>query len=99
MKIPKKIKRYCKHCQKQTEHVINIAHKSKRSSLKSGQRRRSRIKNSHGDGGHYSKKPIKNWARNAKVTPAKDANLQCVECKKKTPVKGGFKAKSFEIIK
>ncbi len=99
MKIPKKIVRYCPYCRKHTEHIINIAHKSKRSALKSGQRRRSRIKVGHGDGGHYSKKPIKNWARNAKVTPAKDANLQCVECKKKIPVKGGFKAKAFEIIK
>jgi len=73
--------------------------KSKRSTLKSGQRRRARIKAGHGDGGHYSKKPIKDWARNSKTTQAKDANLQCGECKKKSVVKGGFKSRKFEIIK
>lgn len=99
MKMPKRIKRYCKHCRKHTVMTINMVHKGKRSTLKNGQRRRLRIKSGHGDAGHYSKKPIKDWARNSKVTQAKDANLECTECKKKQVVKGGFKARRFELIK
>ena len=99
MKLPQKMKRYCKHCQKHTLHKLNIVGRGKRSALKSGQRKRDRIKRGHGDGGHYSKKPIKDWARNSKVSTGKDANLECGECKKKTVVKGGFRAKKFEIIK
>ena len=99
MKIPKKQKKYCPNCKKQTEHTMNIVHPGKRSTLMKGQRRRSRIKAGHGDGGHYSKKPIKNWARNSKVTTRKDANLECNTCHKKVIVKGGYKAKTVEIIK
>ena len=99
MKIPQIIKRYCPKCLKHTEHKINIIKPGKRGSLKEGQRRRARIKRGHGDAGHYSKRPIKNWARNSKVVSAKDANLECLECHKKTVVKGGFKAKRFELIK
>ena len=99
MKVPKKMKRYCKHCKKQTEQTLAVVHKGKRSSLMAGQRRRDRVKVGHGDGGHYSKKPIKSWARNSKVTPSKDANLECSVCKKKSVIKGGYKAKTFEITK
>ncbi len=99
MKVPKKIKRYCKYCKESTEQIVNIVHPGKRSALKSGQRRRSRIKSGHGDAGHYSKKPIKNWGRNSKVIAAKDANMECTKCKKKSVIKGGFKAKAFEIVK
>ena len=27
MKVPKKMNRYCKHCQKHTEHTLNMVHK------------------------------------------------------------------------
>jgi ribosomal protein L44E len=73
--------------------------KGKRSAMKDGQRRRDRIKRGHGDGGHYSRKPIKDWARNSKVSTVKNANLECPECGKKNVVKGGFRSKRFEIIK
>ncbi|MBD3312662.1 50S ribosomal protein L44e [archaeon] len=99
MKVPKKMKRYCKHCRKHTEQTLNLTHRGKRSSLKDGQRRRDRIKRGHGDGGHYSRKPIKDWNRSSKVSNYKGAVLECSECHKKMVVKGGFRAKRFEIKK
>ena len=99
MKVPKKIKRYCPKCRKVTEMSINIIHKGKRSEMMHGQRRRKRALQGHGDKGHYSKPPIKDWSRNSKVTPVKDAYLECTTCKKKMNIKGGFKAKKFEITK
>lgn len=99
MKVPKTMKRYCKHCKKQTEQTLNIVHKGVRSSLKSGQRRGDRMKTGHGDAGRYSRKPIKDWKRSSKVSSHKGAVLECKECHKKATVKGGYRAKRFEIIK
>ena len=99
MKVPKKIQRYCRYCRKKTEQTINIVHTGKRSALKNGQRRSARMTAGHGDAGRYSRKPIKSWGRNSKVLAAKDANLECSVCKKKSVIKGGFKAKAFEIVK
>lgn len=82
-----------------TEMTVNISHKSKRSALKHGQRRKDRATQGHGDAGRYSKPPIKDWGRNSKVTPVKDGNLECSVCHKKMVIKGGFKAKKFEITK
>jgi len=80
-------------------HVLNIVSRGKRSSLKSGQRQKNRNTGGHGDQGRYSRKPIKDWARNSKVSTGKDANLECSECHKKMVVKGGFRSKRFEIVK
>ena len=99
MIVPKKMKKYCRHCKKHTVQTLNIVHAGKRSVLKSGQRRRDRIKKGHGDGGHYSRKPIKDWNRASKIAKTKDINMECSECKKKNLVKGGFKSKKFEFKK
>ncbi|MEA1994217.1 MAG: 50S ribosomal protein L44e [Euryarchaeota archaeon] len=89
MKMPKKIRTYCPHCEKHTEHKVKIQKPRKRGELKQGQRRFRR--KTEGYGGYPRPKPS-----GGKNTKRRDLRLICTECNK-MHTKKGFRAKRFEL--
>lgn len=101
MKIPKKLKRYCKTCKKTTEHTVLIAKSKDRSALKKGSIQRAKkrgLGRGHGNKGKYGSKPaISKWKRTgAKTSKKHDLRFKCSECKK-TSVGKTKRAKKLEI--
>lgn len=91
MKYPKTQRRYCKNCNKHTQHKITIYKKGKERLKSEGKRRYERKQKGYGS----QSKPIqRNQAKvNKKSTPI----FQCTECSKKSIGKS-YRVKRFELI-
>lgn len=102
MKIPKKIKRFCPYCKKQTEQkVIEISTGIKRGAMAWGGTSRARKRGrgrGHGNRGRWgSKKAIGKWKRKKKTTKKTNLLYQCSECKKKKYQKQGKRTGKLQI--
>ena len=102
MKIPKKLKRYCKTCKKTTEHTVLIAKSKDRSALKKGSIQRAKkrgLGRGHGNKGKYGSKPaISKWKRTgAKSSKKSTIKYTCKVCNKSTQQNKGFRAKKLEF--
>ncbi|UCD21132.1 MAG: 50S ribosomal protein L44e [archaeon] len=87
MKIPRKIKRYCKFCKKHTEQKVSILSTGgKRGSLKKGSMKRAKkrgLARGTGNKGRWGSKPAVNkWKRRAKSTQRKVLMYKCAVCGK-----------------
>lgn len=102
MKIPKKIKRYCKYCRRHTEQTILIAKKRDRGTLKKGSLKRlgkrGSGKSGQGNKGKYSRKAKSVWKRSGKK-PAKkqDIRFKCAECSKQNIMLRRLITKKLEL--
>ena len=91
MKIPHKVRRYCPHCRKHTEHSFDEVKKKKASELKQGQRRFRRV--TAGYRGFPRPKPHRK-----KTCQRRDMRYKCGECGKML-AKGFVRVKKFEYEK
>lgn len=102
MKIPKAVKRYCKHCRKHTEHKVAQTKKKAASSLSHGSKYRARKRGrARGTGnlGRYSKPAVTKFKRTgAKSTKKTDFRYTCSVCKKTSCQSSGRRAKKVEIV-
>ena len=102
MKIPKSIKRLCRHCKKHTEHKVAQNKRKTASSLSRGSKYRARIRGrARGVGGHgrYSKPAVTKFKRTgAKNTKKTDLRYTCSVCKKQSMQPKGIRAKKVEIV-
>ncbi|MFT4283022.1 MAG: 50S ribosomal protein L44e [Candidatus Woesearchaeota archaeon] len=105
MKLPKAIKRHCKHCNKHTEHKVSQAKNRGRSKanplakMGSSRVRERGERRGHGNFGKYSKPAIKSWKRTGKKQSKKsDLRYACSACKKQSVQKQGIRAKKLELI-
>ncbi len=102
MKIPKTTNRFCKYCNKKTQHIISLAKKKDRSTLKHGSIKRAK-KRGRGTGtgnlGKWGSKPaISKWKRaGAKISKHQDIRYKCKECNKITTIKKSKRAKKLEF--
>ncbi len=98
MKIPKNIRKYCKHCKNYTEMTVAQAKKRERSSLKKGSlvrlAARSSGKSGFGNKGRYSRKAISQFKRTgAKSSKKVDLRFKCKTCNKTMVQNGGQRMK------
>ena len=103
MKLPKTLKRYCPHCNKNTEQKVELYKSSgKRGSLSRGSIARARrrgLGRGIGNLGKWGSKPaISKWKRTGSKG-SKKSTLQyaCKVCGKKTQQYSGFRAKKLEF--
>ncbi len=93
MKRPKKTKRYCPYCKKQTEQKVKEQSKGKASSLKRGGKVRIRLRGlwrGIGNKGRYSR--LKNQQKGRRKTTKKTAILYtCTVCGKSKDQKKGIR--------
>jgi large subunit ribosomal protein L44e len=96
MKFPKKTKRYCPYCRKQTEQKVKLVSTgAKRGSLKYGSKQRARLRGkSRGMGnlGRWSKKAISKNKRKSKTTKKTNIMYTCSVCSKSKYQKKGIRA-------
>ena len=102
MKIPKKIRRYCKYCHRHTEHSVSIAKKRDRGSLKKGSlqrlEKRGSGKSGFGNKGKFSRGPISKWKRSgAKGSKKTDLRFKCAVCSKTSVQRAGIRSKKVLI--
>lgn len=93
MKFPKEIRTYCPHCNKHTMHIVELAKKKTRGSMKQGQRRFLRKMKGYGSF------PRENPKGREKSTRKLDVRYKCTVCGKKQTIGKGWRAKKFELIK
>ena len=103
MKIPKKIRKYCKHCKKYTQQETAIAKKKERGALKRGSIKRARKRGrgrSYGNVGRWGSKPaISKYKRTgAKINKKVDLRYKCTECNKISVQRKGKRMKKIELI-
>ncbi|MFA6461120.1 MAG: 50S ribosomal protein L44e [Candidatus Woesearchaeota archaeon] len=102
MKVPKSIKRYCKHCKKHTEHKIAANKRKNASSLSRGSKVRARLRGQArgcGNLGRYSKPAVTKFKRSgAKSTKKTDFRFTCVVCKKASCQSHGLRLKKVEFV-
>ena len=102
MKIPKIVKRYCKHCRKHTEQKVAQNKKHAPSSLSRGSKYRARKRGRArgiGNLGRYSKPAVTKFKRTgAKNTKKTDLRFTCTTCNKSMTQPFGFRAKKVEFI-
>ncbi|MFH0936474.1 MAG: 50S ribosomal protein L44e [Candidatus Woesearchaeota archaeon] len=100
MKIPKTMKRYCKHCKKHTEHVVSLAKRKERGALKHGSLLRGKKRGrgvGFGNKGRWGSKPSKPKMTGKKSSKKADFRFTCKVCNKTSTQSAGFRAKKFEI--
>mgnify|MGYP002814236432 CR=1 FL=1 len=101
MKLPKEVKRYCKHCKKHTTHKVIIASSGhKRSAMKKGSKDRARLRGrARGSGnlGRWSKPAITKWKRKTKSTKKTNLNFKCLTCNKSSVQRKGKRTSKFQI--
>ena len=102
MKSPKKVKKYCKSCKKNTEQKVALAKEKGRSAthpLSQGSKKRVRARGgSRGFGnlGRYSKPAISKFKRTgAKVSKKIVFKYTCSECKKTSISSNNIRAKKI----
>ena len=100
MKLPKRAKKYCKHCKKSTEHKISLAKEKGRSathSLSHGSTKRVMGRGGRrgfGNLGKYSKPAIAKFKRTgAKISKKAVFKYTCSVCKKMSLSNKGLRAK------
>jgi large subunit ribosomal protein L44e len=102
MKIPKAMKRLCKHCKKHTDHKVAQNKKRTASSLSYGSKYRARkrgVARGVGSLGRYSKPAVTKFKRTgAKATKKTDLRYTCNVCKKISCQGVGIRAKRVEFI-
>ncbi len=103
MKIPKKVKHYCKFCKEHTIHEASFAKKKERGSLKRGSIQRARKRGrgrSFGNVGRWGSKPaISKYKRTgAKISKKLDVRYKCTKCKKTSVKREGKRAKKGELV-
>jgi ribosomal protein L44E len=88
MKLPKKSKRFCPKCNKNTEQKADVVSSTiKRGPLAWGSLTRARLRGKNrgmGNHGRYSKPAIKSWKRKTKANTRKVVKYTCMICKKST---------------
>ncbi|MBS3133297.1 50S ribosomal protein L44e [Candidatus Woesearchaeota archaeon] len=101
MKIPKNIKRYCRKCNKHTEHKVFSVKKGRPSSLSYGSKKRAKLRGrARGTGnlGRYSKSAVTKWKMTGKKQTKKtDLRYQCSSCNKISVQRAGIRAKKVEF--
>ena len=105
MKIPKSMKRYCKHCKKHTEHKVknqsfrglNKEHTQSRMSQTRVKKRG--LRRGVGNLGRFSKGAMSKWKRyGVKGSKKTDLRYTCEVCKKTSVQAEGIRAKKVEFI-
>ena len=103
MKVPKRLKRYCRSCNTHTEQDVAQSKKKKPSSLTYGSKARARLRGrARGTGnlGRYSKPAISKFKMTGhKQTKKTDFRYHCTTCKNRQCRKKAFvlkKLSSFE---
>jgi large subunit ribosomal protein L44e len=102
MRIPKKVKRYCKHCKKHTSHKVTIMSAGRqRGSLKHGSLIRAKKRGQGrgmGNSGRWGSKPaINKWKRRAKSTQRKVLIYKCEICGKSIQKFQGIRTAKMSI--
>ena len=104
MKKPRKIKSYCMHCKKHTEHKIAQAKKATRGSkhpMSYGSKKRAKLRGQargYGSKGRYSKPAISKFKMTGrKVSKKTDLRYTCKECNKTHTQNKGVRAKKIEF--
>ena len=91
MKLPKKTKRLCPYCKKQTEQkIVLVSTGHKRGSLKKGSKIRARLRGrarGFGNLGRWSKPAVTSWKRKTKATKRLVVMYTCSVCKKSKPAR------------
>tara|TARA_Y100000310_G_C20038049_1_gene514872 strand:+ start:56 stop:364 length:309 start_codon:yes stop_codon:yes gene_type:complete len=102
MKVPKQLKRLCKHCKTHTEHKVSQNKRRTPSSLSFGSKYRAKKRGrARGVGslGKYSKPAISKFKRTgAKTTKKTDLRYACGSCHKISCQSSGIRAKRVELI-
>jgi large subunit ribosomal protein L44e len=91
MKIPKNQKRFCKHCKKHTDHIVEVA--KRRPRKKDSKSQRSFLRKMEG----YGSFPKPNPQGREKPTRKVDLRYKCTVCGKKAVLGKGFRIKKVEI--
>ena len=91
MRVPKTQRRYCKKCNKHTEHKVTLYKKGKESRMAQGKRRYDRKKKGYGS------QPKEIFRKNAKINKKSTPVYQCQECNRKWYGKA-HRVKRFELI-
>lgn len=93
MKLPKKTKRYCPYCKKQTEQKVKeVKSGSKGSSLKRGSLIRAKLRGLNrgiGNQGRRSRPAVSKYKRKTKTTKKPSILYTCSECGKSKNAKKG----------
>ncbi len=101
MKLPKKTKRFCPFCKKQTEQKLSLVSTGvKRGSLKRGSLVRAKLRNAFpgkGNKGRYGKPAISKWKRKTKSTKRLVVLYTCKECKKSKPASKGKRVSKIQL--
>ncbi|MCL5730304.1 MAG: 50S ribosomal protein L44e [Candidatus Pacearchaeota archaeon] len=97
MKIPKKTKRYCPYCKKQTEQKIKLVSTgAKRGTLTRGSKQRARLRGlgrGIGNKGKWGSKPaVTKFKRKTKTTKKTNIMYTCSVCGKSKYQKKGIRA-------
>ncbi len=99
MKIPAKMRTYCRKCRSHTTHKVSIEKTRQRGGGRSkGQRRKKRHTKGYGNKGRYSKRPISQRSRTSKTTKRVDLRLKCETCGKQW-ARSRPRAKRVELIR
>ena len=84
MKIPAKVRTFCPHCNKHTDHSVKIEKAKQRGGgMSRGSRRMARWTSHIGNHGRYSRRPIASRNMTSKTTKKVDLRLTCPDCGKK----------------
>lgn len=96
MKFPKKTKRYCPYCKKQTEQKIKLVSTgAKRGALTRGSKQRARLRGRArgiGNFGRWSKPSVSKFKRKSKTTKKTNIMYTCSVCGKSKYQKKGIRA-------
>ena len=97
MKIPKKTKRYCPYCKKQTEQKVKLVSTgAKRGTLTRGSIKRAKLRGKGvgiGNKGKWGSKPaVTKFKRKSKTTKKTNIMYTCSECGKSKYQKKGIRA-------
>ena len=96
MKLPKKTKRFCPYCKKQTEQKIKIVSSgSKKNSLSRGSKVRATLWGRNrgiGNLGRYSKPAVSKFKRKTKTTKKAKILYTCTVCNKGKDRSKGIRA-------
>jgi len=97
MKIPKKTKRYCPYCRKQTEQKVKmVSTGNKRGTLRRGSKQRAKLRGlgiGIGNVGKWGSRPaITKFKRKTKTTKKTNIMYTCAECGKSKYQKKGQRA-------
>jgi large subunit ribosomal protein L44e len=97
MKIPKKTKRYCPHCKKQTEQRVKLVSTgAKRGTLTRGSIKRAKLRGRGvgiGNKGKWGSKPaVTKFKRKSKTTKKTNIMYTCSVCGKSKYQKKGIRA-------